>query len=183
MAMKVPESIDIGDYLGHHTLITGDVNSGKTRLTLAIIEAFCKKGHAGDITILDLAPDLVNGIGGQLALPPSRDLLVLTCPVIPPRLTAKNEAQVDTLARRNAAAIDPLIDCALDARRPILFVNDASLYLQAGRPERLFALASAHATVVLNAYIGKKFLPTAFSQKEMQLVRNLSGHCNHVIRL
>lgn len=183
MTINTTAPITITDYLGRRTLIIGDVNSGKTRLTLAILQVFCDSGHAGDITVLDLAPDILHAIGGKLALPPIKDLLVLTCPIIPPRLTAENQTQVHTLARQNAAAIDPLIDQALAARRAILFINDASLYLQAGRPDRLSALTEAHATVVINAYFGQKFLPTAFSQKEKQRVQNLCEHCDRVIRL
>lgn len=181
--MNTTTPITITDYLGRRTLIIGDVNSGKTRLTLAILQAFINGGHAGDITVLDLAPDIRHGIGGKLALPSTKDLLILTCPIIPPRLTAQNEAQVHTLARQNAAAIDPLLDQAVAARRAILFINDASLYLQAGRPDRLSALAGTCATVVINAYFGQKFLPTAFSQKEKQRVENLCEYCDRVIRL
>lgn len=183
MTMNTTTPITITDYLDRRTLIIGDVNSGKTRLTLAILQAFIDSGHTGDITVLDLAPDIHHGIGGKMALPPTKDLLLLTCPIIPPRLTAKTEAQVNTLARQNAAAIDPLIDQALAARRTILFINDASLYLQAGRPKRLIALADAHATVVINAYLGQKFLPTAFSQKEKQRVQSLCEYGDRVIRL
>lgn len=181
--MNTTDPISITDYLNRRTLIIGDVNSGKTRLTLAILQSFIDSGHAGDITVLDLAPDIRHGIGGKLALPPAKNLLLLTCPIIPPRLTAQNAAQVHTLARQNAAAIDHLIDQALAARRTILFINDASLYLQAGRPDRFLALADAHTTVVINAYFGQKFLPTTFSQKEKLRVQNLREHCDRAIQL
>lgn len=40
--------IDIQPYLKRRTLILGDVNSGKTARTRAIMSSFCAAGHAGD---------------------------------------------------------------------------------------------------------------------------------------
>jgi hypothetical protein len=170
-------------YANRKTLIMGDVNSGKTHLTIDIIQAFGSTGHDHRMAILDLAPDETRGIGGKLALPPSHERVSLTCAIIPPRLTASNEAQVPELASQNAAAIEPLFDRILEARRSILFINDASLYLQAGTLERMLTLIDAHPTVVVNAYYGHTFAPTPFSHHERRQVEALSQHCDEIVRL
>ena len=118
------------DYRNRRTLILGDVNSGKTRLTAAILDAFAEAGEAGRIALLDLAPDPVATVGGKMA-PVHSKVRYLTCPIVPPRLTGRDEKDIAALAAANARRIEVLMDAYLSAPRDVLFVNDATLYLQA----------------------------------------------------
>jgi GTPase SAR1 family protein len=170
-------------FLDRRTLIMGDVNCGKTMLTQTIINGFCDEGHARRMVVLDLAPDTIDGIGGKLKVPAADDLLVLTTGIIPPRMTARDDAEIMALARQNAAAIQPMLREAASARRSIMVINDASLYLQAGDVDTLSTLVHAHATVVVNAYYGHRFAPTVFSRHERRQVDILSRHFDAVIHL
>jgi hypothetical protein len=170
-------------YLCRKTLILGDVNSGKTHLTRTIIDAFCHSGHAKRMVVIDLAPEAVKGIGGKLVLPEIEDLAYLTCPIVPPRLTAETEKQIHALARQNAAAIDILFDQAIGLQRSIIVINDASLYLQAGRLNRMLVLVNTFETAVINAYLGSTFASTPFSHGERQLVEAFARRCDCVVRL
>lgn len=169
-------------YINRRTLIIGDVNSGKTRLTQAIMQSLVKTGHGPEITLLDLAPETTQGIGGKMILP-GEDLLCLTCPIRPPRLTGKDEHQIQRLAEQNAKAIDILIDQTLAARRTILIINDASLYLQAGSPDRFISMIKTFPTVIINAYYGHSFKPAPFTHTERKNIESLTPICNHLIRL
>jgi hypothetical protein len=181
---KQPQTDRLRDYLGVKTLITGDVNSGKTRLTEELLRALCRYGAAGRTALLDLAPERLKQAGGkiQLAKPPPT-LLYLTCHIVAPRLTGQNATQVQHLAETNARAIEPLIDQVLAARRTILVVNDASIYLQAGRMQRFLDLLAGHETVIVNAYKGHSFAPAPFTQLERKRVDALADCCEKVIRL
>jgi hypothetical protein len=176
-----PQSAD--RYLYRKTMILGDVNSGKTHLTRTIIDVLCNAGHANRMVVIDLAPDVVKGIGGKLVLPEIEDLAYLTCPVVPPRLTAETEKQIHALALQNASAIDSLFDQAIGLRRSIIVINDASLYLQAGRLKRMLALVNTFETAVINAYLGSTFASTPFSHGERQRVEAFARQCDCVVRL
>ena len=174
---NIPES-----YLNCRTLIIGDVNSGKTRLTQAIMQSLVQVGHGPEIVVLDLAPETTKGIGGKMT-PQSKDILLLTCPILPPRLTGKNENEIQRLAEQNAQRIDPLIDRAIAAKRTILIINDASLYLQAGSLKRFIAMIKTSPTVIINAYYGNSFKPAPFTNTEQKNVESLYSLCNQVTRL
>jgi hypothetical protein len=183
----IPNQVNAGqlhDFQGAKTLIVGDVNSGKTRFTEKLASALCSSGCGSRIVVLDLAPESLRQIGGKMQLrgcPP--ELLYLTCRIVAPRLTGKNAAHVQQLAQANARAIEPLIDQVLAARRSILIINDASLYLQAGRLERFLAMIAPHETVVINAYRGDSFAPAPFTQVERERVDALADYCDRVIHL
>jgi hypothetical protein len=168
--------------LEQRTLIIGDINSGKTRLTALMIETCCTTGLGSQITVLDLSPEPVQGIGGKLPLPPGLDILLLSCPIIAPRLTGIDAEDIQSMAEQNARHIEPLIGAALKARRSILAVNDATLYLQTGRLERILDLMAAHPTVIINAYHGHSLPPAPFTQREHDLVEELIQHCDRLIR-
>lgn len=165
------------------TLILGDVNSGKTRYTADLIAACCAAGLGTDLTVMDLAPEALNGIGGRLPAPDSPDVLVLTCTIIAPRLTGKNADHVLRLARQNARSIDPLIDQALRAGRTMLAVNDVTLYLHAGDPERLRTLIKAHPTAIVNAYSGRGLPPGPLTEIESRRLQALTADFDRIIRL
>ena len=183
MAIGPHIQINLHEYLGRRSLIMGDVNSGKTSLTRSIAEAIIRTGKAGQMVVLDLAPETTKGIGGTLKLPESHCCRSLSCAVTPPRLTGTTAVEIQALAEQNAQAIEPLLEAAGKARGEVLVVNDASLYLQAGLIDRLTAAMAAYATVVVNAYFGRSFRPAPFTQFERDQVHSLAQWCDHVIQL
>lgn len=122
----------IEHYLNRQTMIVGDVNSGKTILTTLILEHFLTAGYGQQIAVLDLSPDPVQGIGGKLSLGSGTPALYLTAHIIAPRLMGKDAAHTLRLANENARKIEALFEEFKRQRRKILFVNDATLYLQSG---------------------------------------------------
>lgn len=175
--------IETADYDGRRTLIVGDVNSGKTRLTQTVLGAWTAQGRSREIVVLDLAPETGRGIGGRLELPPAFQGLHLTEVLAPPRLQAESEDAAEDLAAANAAAIGPLLDQVRRAARPILVVNDVTLFLQAGEYEDLIAALEACPTALINAYYGASFPDYRLSRRERRLTERLMKACHRVIRL
>lgn len=169
-------------YLNRKTLIMGEVNSGKTHRTFCIVTCLCHNGHAGEIVVLDLAPQTTAGIGGRLEI--AHPLIqVLQTTIIPPRLTGRDSAHILQLARQNAQEIEPLLDLVQTSQRSILVVNDASLYLQAGSLQRFLQTIAVFPTVVMNAYFGQSFSASPFTEVEQKSVLDLARASDRVIRL
>lgn len=172
------------DYLDKKTLIVGDVNSGKTTLCREILEDFCRQGLGGRIAVVDLAPEIpeemlrsrgLEGVGGRLLPPAGSGVFTLRVPVLAPRLTSTTEEEALEKARQNRENIEGLFRQVEALGRDILFVNDASLYLQAGDPERLAGLLDGAATAVVNGYYGKKLGPGELSRREREAMERLAG--------
>lgn len=174
---------DIVRYLGHRTIIAGDVNSGKTTKTAALLKQFLAAGYAQDLAIIDLAPDPVRGIGGKLSLDFPPEVLYLTEHIAAPRLMGKDVAHIIELANSNAKVIERLFFELEQQPREILFINDVTLYLQEGDIDRLFALFKNSATVVINAYYGNSFDDSRLTRRERQLTKVLMAKCDTVVLL
>jgi hypothetical protein len=184
MGKSMPaKAISTQDYDGRRTLIVGDVNSGKTRLTESILAAWTAQGRSRDITVLDFAPPTRQSIGGRLALPQGFAGVYKAPPIAPPRLMAKTEEEAERLARANAAAIDPLLQDPRLAERTILVVNDATLYLQAGTYDHFLRVIRSAETTLINAYYGHSFPDYRLSRRERLLTDRLMEDCDRVIRL
>ncbi len=175
------ENIEI--YLNRCTLILGDVKSGKTARTQKILEAFIDAGYAEKIAVIDMAPDRVRGIGGKMIPPAGAPILYLTTSIAAPRLTGVDEEDAGFLAGQNARALETLFDALHNQPKEILFVNDASLYLQAGDLEPFLAILATASTQVINAYQGKTFADSTLTQREGRLVESLLKTCDTILRL
>ena len=73
-------------YDGRRTLVIGDVNTGKTRLTEKVLACWVAQGRSRDIVVLDLAPETQESIGGRIHLPAGFQGVVLATAIVPPRL-------------------------------------------------------------------------------------------------
>ncbi|MGD9251699.1 MAG: hypothetical protein PVG19_10770 [Desulfobacterales bacterium] len=171
------------DYLDRRTLILGDVNSGKTRETQRILSRWVAVNPTPLMTVLDLAPEPVRGIGGRLTLPASFMGRYLFTEIIPPRLTGQSATEIADLAAANARAIEPLLDDCLKQPHPLLVINDVTLYLQAGDYARLSAVMQSATTVLINAYYGKRFEDHPITRRERRLTERLMADCDRVIRM
>lgn len=171
------------DYLDRRTLILGDVNSGKTRETLRILSRWVAANPTPLMTVLDLAPEPVRGIGGRLSLPARFMGRYLFTEIIPPRLTGQSAAEISDLAAANARAIEPLLEGCLKQPHPLLVVNDVTLYLQAGDYNRLAAVLQSATTILINAYYGESFEDHPITRRERRLTERLIKDCDHIVRL
>jgi GTPase SAR1 family protein len=178
------ENMDnINNYINRRTIIVGDVNSGKTSYTLNILKLFLKTGYAGKIAILDLAPDNIQGIGGKMEPPKDESLLYLTTSIIAPRLTGKDEHHTLKLAEKNATTIEKLFTNFFRQKREILFVNDVTLYFQAGDFEHFIKILDTASTHIINAYYGHTFSDSELTRREKNLTEKLMKLCDQIIEM
>jgi hypothetical protein len=167
--------IHLEDYLSRKTLILGDVNTGKTTLTRKVLEALCRRDLGGRIAIVDMAPEVpeklakekgLPGVGGKLTPPEGHDILYLGGYYEPPRLSSKTEEEAVEKARQNQRISEGLFRKLDGQSRDILFVNDVSIYLQAGTTENLTRWLEHAATVVANGYWGERLGGGALTRRE-----------------
>jgi hypothetical protein len=163
------------DIVGKRILITGDVNTGKTTLERNIMNLLFDRSLSSRIAIIDMAPDIpeeiaakrgLQGVGGKLMPSGRKDVLYLTTPIRPPRLLSRTGEEALSIAMENKIKIDDLLSRFQQAGKDILFINDVSMYLQAGNARELLQWIQKTQTVIANGYYGHKLGTGAFSAKE-----------------
>jgi len=176
------QKINVSEFLGKRTLITGDISTGKTSFTRKILEEMCRHHLAARITVIDLAPEIpgevavelgLKGIGGELLPPEGKDIVYLTTFLNPPRLSSKSEEEAISIAVQNAKKIEDLFIGFSRCRRDIFFVNDISLYLQAGSAQKLMEWMEKASTIVVNGYYGERLGSGILSQREKKEMQAL----------
>ena len=167
------------EYKGRTTCLAGEVNTGKTSRLLAILRAALAAGEAA--AVLDMAPDRVKNVGGKMTPPDSPKVAYLTAAMAAPRLSGKTPAEVLGLARRNKDLLDGLFARALPPKGRALFVNDVSMYLQAGDVKDLLAFLNRFPSVVLNGYFGASLAGGELGQRERNEMEILFRACDRVI--
>jgi hypothetical protein len=177
-----PQLPPVEELLGSWTLIVGEVNTGKTELLSRIMAAVAAY-DPGRMALIDMAPELTRGVGGKLTTPPGVDLRVCAPAMAAPRLTGKTPQEVLALARANAARLDEAFEGYLAAPAQVLFINDVSLYLQAGDPAKLYQVLEATPTVVLNGYLGVSLRGGRMGALERRRMEELAARCGRVYRL
>jgi hypothetical protein len=174
--------IEPGECLGRKLLIVGDVNTGKTTLTRHILADFCARGLGPRIAVLDLAPHIppelaaqrgLRGVGGHLDAPTDCGALTIREQLEPPRLSSATEAEAMQKAARNKALIDAAWPRAAIAARDIVFVNDVSMYLQAGSADELISRFAAADTVIANGYFGERLGGGELTRRERAQMERL----------
>ncbi len=170
------------DILDKRILITGDVNTGKTTLSRTLVEGLCLHGLSARIVIVDMAPEIpeeiavtqgIKGVGGKLLAAGWAELLYLSATLKPPRLSSKSEQEALFVAEENSAKIDGLLQRVPGTGRDILFINDVSMYLQAGSARALLKWIGTVPTVVANGYFGRKLGTGILSMKEASEMKKL----------
>ncbi|RPH51014.1 MAG: hypothetical protein EHM85_08315 [Desulfobacteraceae bacterium] len=172
---------DLEQYLNRTTLITGEVNSGKTNRTSGILKIFCDCGYEDRIAILDLAPETNKGVGGKMGIPSPTLLYYLTDTILAPRLSGKSEEEMQKKASGNAMIIENLFIKLSESKREILFINDATLYFHAGDFNRFVETLKLFQTTVINAYYGDYFADSKLTRRERKLTEELMKICDLVI--
>ncbi len=154
-----------GDCVGRKLLILGDVNTGKTTLARGLLDDLCRRNLGARIAIADFAPQIPEtlarakglvGVGGNLRPPAGSGVLYVADRVAAPRLSSTTEAEAVAKARLNREVIERLLQDVSAQPRDILFVNDITMYLQAGTADDLIIRLTPAGTVVANGYWGER---------------------------
>ena len=166
---------EVSDVMGKWILIYGDVNTGKTTLARQFMDALCRGGLSSSIAVVDMAPEIpeeialqkgIKGVGGKLMPVGWAEVIYLTSAIRPPRLSSKTEEEALFVAEGNRTIIDGLFEEFQGTERDILFINDVSMYLQAGTAKDLLQWIGRVSTVVANGYYGQKLGTGVLSRRE-----------------
>ncbi len=186
--------LDAADLPGRRTMIVGEVNSGKTTLTRRLLADWLDRepGLGGRAAVVDLAPVVpaelarqrgLTGVGGRLIPPEGSGVLHLFDHLVPPRLSARDEAEAVRLAGENLRLAEALLDRLDSSGRQVVFINDLSLYLQAGAAARLASRLAAYPTVVANAYRGARLGGGELSRRERAELEEALAWFHRVVEL
>lgn len=183
------QALGAADLLGRKLLVMGDINAGKTTRCRQWLALLCEQGLDARITILDLAPHIppdmaqargLAGAGGYLLPPANSGVLDLRTHLHAPRLSSATEAEAQAKAESNTRAIDGLLQQLPPpaSGRDILFINDVTLYLQAGSADKLLAhIAQPHiSTLIVNGYWGQRLGDSALSRREREQTQQLRAY-------
>ncbi|RLE65969.1 MAG: hypothetical protein DRJ38_02845 [Thermoprotei archaeon] len=187
--MEFSNFLKLKKILNKRILILGETGSGKTRLTIEIVKFLCSHGYSKDITIIDMAPERMHGIGGRI-----KDFLTKPLPVryltppniYPPRTLGKNREEVIKYAYLNYMALKPIIAQFIKNSTRILVVNDLTIYLHAGPLEDILECFKCSETVIANAYYGTRLIDdhgSGISKREKELVKAIFTCMDWVVLL
>jgi hypothetical protein len=179
--------------IGHRTIITGEVNTGKTTLTGFWGDAVWKCLDAPFVTVLDMAPTMPpklcgrirnRGIGGFVGFSSFTPDLLFRGAVHPPRLLGTSPDHILALARENKKRIETWLTAVLARDQvDLLIINDMSIYLQTGKVEKLTDVIHHARTVIANGYQGTTLGADALSQAESQAMDRITRIFQHQVRL
>lgn len=156
--------LQIKDLFGKRVVITGEVGAGKTRLLSKLIDE-AALAYDSKVAVLDLAPEVqINpnttvGASVKTYCKHLNQVNYLRPKVIyAPRVQGRNKEEVLNLASKNASTIEPLLVSLTSTPPDILFIDDLTIYLQAGKIDLLTTLISKVRTFIATAYKGKVLL-------------------------
>lgn len=152
------------DLLGKKVVITGEVGVGKTRLLAELVDEAALEDDL-KVAVLDLAPDVQispNITVGASVKTYCRHLNQVNYlrprVILAPRVQGRNREEVLDLALKNASTIEPLLVSLTSTPPDVLFIDDLTIYLQAGKIDLLTTLISKVVTFIATAYKGKTLL-------------------------
>ncbi|RDD53411.1 MAG: hypothetical protein BA066_04530 [Candidatus Korarchaeota archaeon NZ13-K] len=174
--------------LGKRTLIVGRVRSGKTRLTAEILRGFMGLVGAGEITVIDLAPER-GGLGlslrAYLGFPEGLRYL-RPASVRAPRLEGRDAEEVLRLARENEEYIRPILLNFLENPTKILVMNDMTIYLHAGDLGLILECMGSVETFLGNAHYGRGDFDdkgSGLNERERLLIEELMRRVDVILKL
>ncbi|MBL7211499.1 MAG: hypothetical protein ISS61_03850 [Desulfobacteraceae bacterium] len=170
------------EFINKKTIIVGEINTGKTACLNRILEKLLAQGET-DVSIIDMAPETIGDIGGKMSLGKLTFIRYLTAKIVAPRLTGGSQEEVEALAKKNALSIDHILQQYLASPSKILFINDVSIYLQAGDLDSLLSLLKSTSTVVMNGYFGYGLGGGKLGERERRKMKALQEKCDRVINL
>ena len=182
MNLRMPKgSKMVEEFRNKKTIIIGEVNTGKTNFLLNILKGFLKEGEK-EIALIDMAPESIKGIGGKIDDENINTIKYYTAQIVAPRLTGKTVEEVETFARHNAELIDEIFVEYLKSPTKVLFINDVSIYLQAGDLNELLALLHSTPTAIMNGYYGSSLGGGKLGERERENMKALQSRCDRVIK-
>lgn len=173
--------------LDRKTLILGEAGSGKTQLAATLLQELTEEVKPEDITVIDFAPERQGDIGGKLTdyvhldskvryLSPSK--------VYTPRLTGNTPQQVLQYSEKNRENMEPLLNQFIQDSTPVLIINDVTLYLHKGEPQKILECIQQAHTILVTAYQGSKLdddSGSGISSREKELTGELAGYMDFVM--
>ncbi len=194
--MKNQRLHEYQDYIGHHTIIFGDVNAKKTYHTEKFIQYLIEAHfNPNDITILDFAPRSkeINGlnVGGKLRNQckshESCNFVNLKGDIIPLRLTARNKKELHEIVEQNYIITSEALEAFNKNPTHILIINDISIYLHYGDKKKILQAIKKTTTFFGNSYYGKSIknpsFYSLFNIKERKNVKYIIKHLERRIKL
>ncbi len=180
------EEFDFKNYVGHRTLLYGEINTGKTYHTSKFVQYLLeiKKIDPKDISILDFAPKLAHfnnlKIGGRIQDYYENSVkcnnINFKGEIIPPRLKAKNKNEIYSNICHNFTKIYEIIEIYNSSPTQVLIINDISIYLHLGSNKYLINTINKSVTFFGNSYYGSS-ISSKFSKlisiKEKRKVESL----------
>jgi hypothetical protein len=167
------EELDFKNYVGHRTLLYGEINTGKTFYTAKFVQYLLeiKSVNPKDISILDFAPKLTYfnklKIGGRIQDYYEKSVkcnnIKFIGEIIPPRLNARNKNELYTYICHNFNKIYEIIEIYKSSPTPLLIINDISLFLHLGSYKYLINTINKSDTFFGNSYYGS-FISSQFSK-------------------
>lgn len=158
------------------------MNTEKTAYLAEILTRFLEEGET-NLTVIDMAPESIKGIGGKMSRDGINSLRYYTARIVAPRLVGRTVDEVEMLAKENARLIDGIFIEYLKNPSKVLFINDISLYLQAGDLDKLLSFLSATPTVIMNGYYGSSLGGGKLGRRERQNMKVLQKRCDRVIKV
>lgn len=186
MEMSILDNINFNNFIGHKTIIYGEINTGKTEYTAKFVQFLLedKQVNPKATTILDFGPNLkrIKGkkIGGKIEDFYKKckicNYLTFQGEIIPPRLNAKSRDEIFENANHNYLLTSKVLKKFIKKPTNILIINDISIYLHVGDKQRLLEAIRKSKTFFGNTYYGnsiKSNFEVDFSLKERLAIENL----------
>lgn len=158
--------------VNRRTIIIGEVATGKTLLTSKILQRLLQY-TSNDVALIDMAPQARGHIGGKIVLQSDSPVRYYTDDFSPPRLTSSIEDEIFKIAHENRLKAEKIFTKYIRQPALVLFINDVSIYLQAGDIEVLWSVISSTPTVVTNGYLSKSLGGGKFGDRERYLMKIL----------
>ncbi len=180
--------VEAGKLLNKRTIIYGEAGSGKTKLLAKLLKEFSNILSPSEITIIDLAPPKIGGIGGPLTQYIDVKGFVYLRPeyVYAPRLMSCNAEELRRYVSINVELGRKCFQIYLTNPTKLLAVNDVTIFLHGADVEELMEFVAKANTFIATAYYGEKLMQdfgTGLSSKERESVERLLKHFDVTVRL
>jgi len=179
---KHERGMSVHEFKNKKIIIVGEVNTGKTTYLSKLINEFIFEGE-DDLALIDMAPERTKGVGGKMNIEAGDVIRYYTAPIVAPRLMGRSTDEVETLAKQNAELIENIFLEYLKNPGKTLFVNDISLYLQAGALYKLLSWLNSTPTVIMNGYYGSSLGGGELGRRERKNMQSLMERCDRIIQL
>ena len=193
--MMAEDAFPVETLIERKTIITGEVNTGKTTLTGfwgdELWEYIGKHMHTPSVAVLDMAPTvppelskLTKGgpIGGHTIFNDFTPDILFKGGIHPPRLMGTSPKHIITLARENRRHIENWFKTLINGDKvDLLIVNDMSIYLQTGKVDIMAEVLNRAHTVIANGYKGKTLGTDSMSRTEKRRMNRIEWYFDNIV--